>query len=153
MAFVLIADDDDIVATLATEALIDAGHACGSVPDGVEAWSVLQNRRPDLLLLDQNMPGMSGASLLRKIRQSEKLYDLPVIMFTALSGARDEEQAIYAGAHDYIRKPFDPRKLANRIERLLDSRGGRRHTDLKTYLAEKSGWALKEPVTAVRRAV
>lgn len=150
MAFVLIADDDDIVASLATDALIDAGHACGWVSDGIEAWDVLRNRRPDVLLLDQNMPGMSGSTLLRKIRQSSTLYDLPVIMFTAVTGQRDEEQAIYAGAQDYIRKPFHPPQLVKRIERLIERRRGRGHMDLQTYLAEKSGWGAERKAAAKR---
>ncbi len=152
MAYVLIADDDDIVAGLASEALIDAGHACGWVTNGVEAWDLLQKRRPDVLLLDQNMPSMSGSTLLRKIRSSASLYDLPVIMFTAMTGMRDEEQAIYAGAQDYIRKPFEPKKLTDRIERLIQLRAGRGHTDLRTYLEQSSGWG-PEPNMAVRRAI
>ncbi len=152
MAYVLIADDDEIVAGLASEALIDAGHPCGWVTNGTEAWDLLQKRRPDVLLLDQNMPGMSGCALLRKIRSSASLYDLPVIMFTALTGIRDEEQAIYAGAQDYIRKPFQPSKIARRIERLIQLRAGRGHTDLRTYLEQSSGWA-PEPNMAVRRAI
>ena len=86
------------------------------------------------------MPGMSGVTLLRKLRQSAELYDLPVIMFTAMSGAEDEAQAIFAGAQGFVRKPFDPRGLTGRVQRVLVKKGkGPRHTDLKTYLAQKSG--------------
>ncbi len=152
MAYVLIADDDEIIAALASNALIDAGHPCGWVANGIDAWDLLQSRRPDVLLLDQNMPGMSGSTLLRKIRGSAQLYDLPVIMFTALTGDRDEEQAIYAGAQDYIRKPFDSAGLVRRIERMVRLRGRRKHTDLQTYLAEKSGWE-PEPNMTVKRAI
>src|SRR6056297_3172341 len=117
MAHILIADDDELIAELASEVLIDCGHACGWVTNGEEAWKLLQRKRPDVLLLDQDMPGISGVSLLRKIRQSPALYDLPVIMFTAMSGAQDESQAMYAGAQDFVRKPFDPRGLTSRIQR------------------------------------
>lgn len=140
MAHILIADDDELIAELASEVLIDAGHACGWVTNGEEAWTVLQRRRPDVLLLDQDMPGISGVSLLRKIRQSPALYDLPVIMFTAMSGAQDENQAMYAGAQDFVRKPFDPRGLTSRVQRVLSRRRDLpRHIDLQTYLARSSG--------------
>ena len=99
----------------------------------------MQQRRPDLLLLDQDMPGISGVSLLRKLRQSEAFYDLPVIMFTAMSGAEDESQAIYAGAQEFVRKPFDPNGLKSRIQRVLSRVADRpQHKDLKTYLAESA---------------
>ncbi|AWW74476.1 response regulator [Erythrobacter sp. KY5] len=140
MAYILIADDDELIAELASQVLIDAGHACGWVTSGEECWALLQRKRPDILLLDQDMPGISGVSLLRKLRQSEDYYDLPVIMFTAMSGADDETQAIYAGANDYIRKPFDPRGLTSRIQHILSKRRDQpRHLDLKTYLARNSG--------------
>ena len=147
MAYIVIADDDELIAELASQVLIDAGHACGWVTSGEDCWALLKGRRPDVLLLDQDMPGISGVSLLRRLRQSEAYYDLPVIMFTAMTGAQDETQAIYAGAQDFIRKPFDPRGLTSRVQRVLAKRVGQpRHTNLKTYLAQNSG-QLREPPT------
>ena len=138
MAYILIADDDELISELASQVLIDAGHACGWVTSGEECWALLRRRRPDLLLLDQDMPGMSGVTLLRKLRQSAEFYDLPVIMFTAMTGAEDESQAIYAGAQDYVRKPFDPKALTGRIQRVLAKRRDQpRHTDLKTAPAKQ----------------
>ena len=151
MAHILIADDDELVAELASQVLIDAGHACGWVTSGEDAWALLQRRRPDILLLDQDMPGMTGTQLLRRLRQSENMYDLPIIMFTAMTGEQDETQAIYAGAQDYIRKPFDPRALTGRVQRVLAKRN-ERHTDLKTYLAQSAG-LLDEEDTRSRRVI
>lgn len=151
MAHILIADDDELVAELASQVLIDAGHACGWVTSGEDAWALLQRRRPDILLLDQDMPGITGTQLLRRLRQSENMYDLPVIMFTAMTGEQDETQAIYAGAQDYIRKPFDPRALTGRVQRVLAKRN-ERHTDLKTYLAQSAG-LLDEEDTRSRRVI
>lgn len=141
MAHILIADDDELLAELASQTLIDAGHASGWVTNADEAWLALRRSRPDLLLLDQDMPGMSGITLLRKLRQSARFYDLPVVMITALRGEQDETRAIYAGAQDYIRKPFDPKILTDRIHDILSKRqNAPRHTDLKTYLAQSAGW-------------
>ncbi len=133
MARILIADDDELIAEFASEVLIDAGHACGWVTSADAAWECVHRKRPDVLLLDQSMPGESGLSLLRRLRMSSLLYDLPVMMFTSMSGDEDEAQAIYAGAQDFLSKPFDPAVLVMRINRLIKRRGDRpRHVDLVT---------------------
>ncbi|WP_336986714.1 response regulator [Altererythrobacter aquiaggeris] len=137
MANIVIVDDDEMIAEMASEILISAGHACGWVCDGEKALQLLQWRRPDLLLLDQDMPAMSGSVLLRKLRQSPTFYDLPVIMFTAMTGAEDEMQAIYNGAQDYIRKPFDAKFLVWRVNQLLRTRAERpQHKELGELMKE-----------------
>ena len=153
MAHILIADDDEIVAELASQVLINAGHACGWVTDGAKALELLKWRRPDLVLLDQDMPEMSGNTVLRTLRTSPKLYDLPVIMFTAATGAKDEEQARYHGAQEYIRKPFDEKFLVWRVNQVLKLRSERpKHMELQELMERYSG---KHPEAAVddRRSV
>ena len=153
MARILIADDDELIAELASEVLIDAGHACGWVTSAEAAWQCLRRKRPDILLLDQSMPGESGLSLLRRLRQSARLYDLPVIMFTAMNGDADEAQAIYAGAQDFIRKPFDPALLVRRVERMIKLRGDRpRHVDIKTALGLEAE-RIAPPMALARRVL
>jgi DNA-binding response OmpR family regulator len=151
MARILIVDDDELIAQIATEALIDAGHACGWVPSGEAALDLLKTgKRPSLLLLDQTMPGISGINLLRELRGSPKHYDLPVIMFTTMSGRDDEARAIFAGAQDFIRKPFDRAVLINRVDRLLARRQtASDHKPLHIWLAESTGWATAD--TPARR--
>ena len=109
---------------------------------------LLRRRRPDVLLLDQDMPGISGMTLLRRLRQSPEFYDLPVVMFTMMSGAQDEANAIFAGSNDFIRKPFDPRRLQSVVQRVLAKREDQpRHTELQTYLAKSSGMLIEQPMT------
>ena len=140
MAHILIADDDELIASFASEALIGAGHACGWITDGEKAWQTINWRRPDLLLLDQDMPIMSGAALLRRMRTSDQFYDLPVVMFTAMTGARDEEQALYNGAQEYVRKPFKPESLLRAVEQVLMKRELRPgHESLMTKLEQSAG--------------
>lgn len=140
MAQILIADDDEIIAELAANILMDDGHACGWVTDGRKLIELIAWKRPDLILLDQEMPEKNGNQVLRELRTSEKYYDIPVIMFTAMSGKQDELQAIYAGAQDYIRKPFAPELLLWHVNRALQLRAERpQHVDLKTVLRENSG--------------
>lgn len=152
MAYILIVDDDELAAEMASLVLIDAGHACGWVTSGNTALALLQWRRPDLVLLDQNLPGLSGKQVLRELRQSERNYDLPVIMFTAINGAEDEVVALYNGAQDYIRKPFDPRRLLSKVERTLQRRTERpAHLDLRECVARGNGQGREWP--PIRRAV
>jgi DNA-binding response OmpR family regulator len=153
MSRILIADDDELIAELASEVLIDAGHACGWVTDAAAAWTCIQRRRPDILLLDQSMPGESGLTLLRRLRQSPRFYDLPVIMFTAMTGEQDHLQAIYAGAQDFLSKPFEPQALIARVDRIIKLRAGRpRHVDLRSAVLADSPPAQPQ-VMAVRRMI
>jgi DNA-binding response OmpR family regulator len=145
MARILIADDDDLIASLATNVLMDAGYACGWVTSAEACLQVMRFKRPDLLLLDQTFPGQSGLTLLRQLRRSRHFYDLPVIMFTAISGAADEAQAIYAGAQDFIRKPFAPDRLVRQVTRQIERRSGRpRHVDLASAI-QVSGFRQSPP--------
>lgn len=148
MAHILVVDDDDILAENAARILIDAGHACGWVTDVNAAFIALHRRRPDLMLLDQNMPGENGATFLRRLRLSPRFYDLPVAMLTAVTGKEEEQIAYYNGAQDYIRKPFTERDLVYRVGRLLQQRGGRnKHTPLQDLVNPRGG---KGQVMAVR---
>jgi DNA-binding response OmpR family regulator len=119
MARIIIADDDEIIGEIARDALIAAGHGAGLVPDGAEALAVIKARRPDLVVLDCNMPGLSGVLLVQELRKIPALADLPVLMLTGRQGQRDEEIARFAGADDYMKKPFDPDELVFRVEQLL----------------------------------
>lgn len=134
MAHILVIDDDDIVAELASEILIGAGHASGFVSSTAEAWRLLQWRRPDLLLLDEALPGETGLTFLRRLRCSAEFYDLPVIIFTGASGPDEERRALYHGAQDFIRKPVHPRLLTWRVNQILSARADRpRHRELEEW--------------------
>ena len=149
MAHILVVDDDEIVGDRATQVLMDAGHACGWVSDAETAMRVLQRRRPDLLLLDEDLPGESGTSMLRRLRQSSQFYDLPVIMLTATLGFKEEQIAYYNGAQDYIRKPFGEQMLQFRVKQLLESR---RNRPQHRSLAQQLGVEAQSAATpAVRR--
>lgn len=141
MAHILIVDDDELIAEVASDTLINEGHGCGWVTSGDEAWALLKSgTRPDLMLLDHSMPGISGINLLRRIRNSAQHYDLPVIMFTAMSGEDDEARAIFAGAQDFLRKPFNRNALIGRVGYLLARiEASPRHKPLRTWLAENAG--------------
>ena len=122
MGRIILADDDELVAELVIEAFFAAGHAVGWLQDGRAALDVIERRRPDLAILDCNMPGMSGMEVLRAVRASDTLFDLPVMMLTGRQSDSDEQILRFDGANDYMRKPFDPAMLVGRAERLMDGR-------------------------------
>lgn len=140
MAYILIADDDELIAQLASDILMDAGHACGWVGNGESALELLRWRRPDLLLLDQDMPGLTGAQVLRSVRCCADTYDLPVVMFTGISGEQDENVAYHNGAQAYLRKPFQAATLLRQVDDVLQARARRRgHLSLTEYLEQATG--------------
>ncbi|ODP37115.1 response regulator [Sphingomonas turrisvirgatae] len=120
MARIIIAEDDPLVGQIARDALIDAGHGAGVVPNGADALAVIKARRPDLVILDCNMPEISGVNVVRELRKLMDFADLPILMLTGRRSEADEELARFAGANDYLRKPFDPDQLVFRVEQLLE---------------------------------
>lgn len=123
MARIIMAEDDEIVGELASEALMSAGHAVGLLDNGADALKVISQRRPDLVILDCNMPEVSGLLVLRKMRDTMALAETPVLMLTGRQSARDSDIAYYEGADDYMTKPFDPEELVFRVEELLKRKG------------------------------
>jgi DNA-binding response OmpR family regulator len=122
MARIIIADDDEIVGEIARDALLAGGHGVGLLTNGRDALSVIKARRPDLVILDCNMPDLSGLLVLREMRNSVELCEIPVLMLTGRQSERDVELAMYEGAGDYVKKPFDPEELLFRVDELLAKR-------------------------------
>lgn len=122
MARILIAEDDEIVGEMLVECLSAAGHAVGWVKDGDEALAAIRFRTPDLVILDQHMPRLSGIQVLRAIRIRPEVATIPVMMLTAVSGSEDKTIAYYDGASDYLTKPFDCDELVFRAEDLMRRR-------------------------------
>ena len=115
---VLIADDDAVVRDVVRRYLERDGLEVRVAGDGNEALRVLGTERIDLAVLDVMMPGPSGLSLCRTLRQSGD-YSIPVILLTALGEEDDRIAGLEAGADDYLTKPFSPRELALRVRSVL----------------------------------
>ena len=107
---VLIIDDDVYIGNMVAEALGKEGYETLRAYSGTEALLVLDRARPDVILLDLMLPGLSGEELLPKIK------DIPVIVVSAKVGIDDKVQLLTGGAADYITKPFELRELLARIE-------------------------------------
>ncbi len=122
MARIILAEDDELIGQIVVDRFFEAGHAVGWLKDGKEALDAMLFRAPDLAILDQNMPTMSGNLVLRQMRSSEELVMVPVLMLTAVAGESDQKIAYYDGADDYVTKPFDPDHLLLRAENLLEGK-------------------------------
>ncbi len=121
MSRIILAEDDDIAARIAVDALMAAGHAVAHFPDGEQALCAARFRLPHLLILDCEMPVLNGIDTLRMIRQDPDLFGVPIMMLTARTGPGDEEIARYEGAHAYLGKPFDPDELVVHAESLIEN--------------------------------
>jgi two-component system phosphate regulon response regulator PhoB len=121
-AQLLVVDADPAVQNLMRLNLTRAGHALDSCTDAESALLVLDEIQPDLLLLEWDLPGQSGVSLVRRLRASPRTRDLPIIMVSARSGEHDKIMALESGADDYITKPFGPREMIARVHALLRRR-------------------------------
>ncbi|MFT4052910.1 MAG: response regulator transcription factor [Novosphingobium sp.] len=141
MTHVLVVDDDaDIRGLLCTYLRAAEMHAEGAC-DGEAMWQRIEERRPDLVVLDLMLPGVDGLSLCKSL--TERL-DIPVIMLTARGTLIDRIVGLEMGADDYVPKPFDPRELLARIRVVL--RRTRRNTAGPEAVASEvlrfGGWIL-----------
>jgi len=113
---ILIVDDEPQIRRVLRTTLTSQGYTVAEAKSGDEALEQIREERPDLILLDVNMPGRSGLETCREIRSSG---DVPVIMLTVRNTERDKVQALDAGADDYVTKPFGAEELMARIRAAL----------------------------------
>src|SRR5215204_5184335 len=118
---ILVVDDEPAIVRLVRAKLVADGYNILTANNGTEALTVLDDERPDLVILDLMMPGMDGFETLRRIRTESQV---PVIMLTARSGDADRLKGFSGGADDYVTKPFNPDELAARIAAVLRRTAG-----------------------------
>jgi chemosensory pili system protein ChpA (sensor histidine kinase/response regulator) len=121
---VMVVDDSLTVRRVTSRLLRRQNMEVLTAKDGVEALTLLDERMPDLLLLDIEMPRMDGYELARHIRRSDGLRDLPIIMITSRTGAKHREYAMQLGVDRYLGKPYQESELLNEINSLLAERAG-----------------------------
>ena len=117
---ILVVEDDLTVAEVVVDYLRHAGLEPRAAVDGQTALEIAATWRPDLVVLDLMLPGISGLEVCRRLREGQNGHaPLPVIMLTALGEESHRVQGLESGADDYVTKPFSPRELVLRVQAVL----------------------------------
>lgn len=112
-------EDDASIRDIEVYALTSTGFDAQGFEDGISFWNALQIQRPELVVLDVMLPGTDGVTLLKKMKASEELRDIPVIMATAKGSEYDKIQSLDLGADDYLVKPFGIMEMVSRVKAVL----------------------------------
>lgn len=116
---VMVVEDEVDIREILKNLLEEEGFQVIALADGQNIIDHIQSNNPDVLLLDQILPGKTGVEALREVRASLEFSKLPVIMVTGISGEDDRVNALDVGADDYVTKPFYPKELAARVKALM----------------------------------
>jgi two-component system NtrC family response regulator len=115
---ILVVDDDENLRWVTQTQLEDAGYAVSSAPDGETALQQMAEERPDLIVTDLRMPGLSGLELLHRVRVLDP--EVPVLIMTAFGTIQSAVEAVKSGAYDYLTKPLDYEELLLAVKRALE---------------------------------
>ena len=121
MAKVLVIEDDSHIWKIIEYRLAKEKHELVWASDGLKALELLETIKPDLIISDIMVPYMDGIQILKKIKQEDKLKDIPVIMLTSKAQEKDIVKGLELGAQDYMAKPFSPSELILRVNKALKS--------------------------------
>ena len=122
---ILVVDDEPKIVRLAQDYLERGGFRVQSVGDGKSALTAARQMKPDLIVLDLNLPGMDGLDVCRTLRRES---DVPIIMLTARREEADRIAGLEMGADDYVVKPFSPQELVSRVRAVM-RRGAREQAE------------------------
>jgi chemosensory pili system protein ChpA (sensor histidine kinase/response regulator) len=116
--------DDSITVRRVTERFLQRnGLRVLTAKDGLDAISVMQDEKPDVILLDIEMPRMDGYEFASHVRNDDRVADVPIIMITSRVGDKHRARAIELGVNDYLGKPYQDAQLLEAIRRQLEERG------------------------------
>ena len=117
---ILVVDDDMLARTTAAQCVKRGGHTAAMADGGAAAMEMLQSDEYDLVLLDLMMPDVDGFEVLRHIRETPKLSEIPVIVVSGSGGAESKAKCLEMGASGYLSKPLDPALLNEQISGCMD---------------------------------
>jgi two-component system cell cycle response regulator len=112
---VLLVDDSSVIRSVVHRRLEEQGYRVVDVADGGGALAAFRECRPDVVLLDIEMPGLDGLQIIEVIRAETDQADTPVVFLTARDKTEDVVEALRLGAHDYLCTPFEPSELIARV--------------------------------------
>ena len=112
---VVLVEDNPLNLELARDLLVLHGYDVLSASNATECFALLASRRPDLILMDIQLPGMDGLQITRELRAQPATHDLVIVAMTAHAMAEDEHRALAAGCDGYLSKPINSRILAQQV--------------------------------------
>jgi DNA-binding response OmpR family regulator len=116
---ILVVDDEKALVSLVALHMRTAGHDVLIAHDGWAAIDMCKRDKPDLIILDLMLPKLNGWEVCRRLRGDDATKDVMVVMLSARSDDVDKLRGFSAGADDYVTKPFSPRELVARVNRIL----------------------------------
>ncbi len=116
---ILIVEDNPDMVDMIQMTLDHRGYDSITAKNGKEAVDMAASQLPDLILMDIMLPNMDGLEAARLIRQNPKTHSIPILAVTAKAFPEDREECLQYGCNDYLAKPFTPKELVSRIEKLL----------------------------------
>lgn len=116
---ILIVEDEAAIREMLGYTLMKEGYACQEAADVEQARAIILNDRPDLVLLDWMLPGVSGIDYARRLRNDSDTRDIPIIMLTAKGEEADKVRGLDTGVDDYVTKPFSTKELLARLRAVL----------------------------------
>lgn len=116
---VLVVEDDPSISALLTKALQNNGYTVVNASDGEAALVLCVEERPDVILLDVNLPKLDGFSVAKRLKGVQSLKGIPIIFLTAKDRPADMIQGIQAGAKHYLTKPFKIEELMSKVSKLV----------------------------------
>ena len=119
---ILIVEDNPLHTKLIEMTLRTKNYTLLKATDGEKALDIARKERPDLIIMDLNLPGMTGFEVTKKLRENPAFSQTPIIAITAYAMKRDREMVIESGCDAYLSKPIDTRELPGMITELLSGR-------------------------------
>ena len=121
---ILVVEDQEDNRRIIRDLLTSAGYQLIEAADGEEGVRSAEAERPDLILMDIQLPVLDGYEATRRIKQNPELRQIPIVVVTSYALSGDEAKAIAAGSDAYVAKPFSPRQLLATIRKFLPEAGG-----------------------------
>jgi two-component system response regulator MtrA len=127
LARIIYVEDDDLMGSIVKDILTAAGHLIGVVSHGTLGFETIAFKKPEMIIVDMSLPGMSGIEVIQRLRRLPATYLTPILMLTANKDPNMRDEAMGAGANDFMTKPFSAEELTARVEQVwLNNPFGRR---------------------------
>jgi DNA-binding response OmpR family regulator len=119
VARIIYIEDDDLVAQVVKDVLATAGHLVEVVNNGTLGADTVVLKKPDLAIVDLSLPGTGGLAVIKYLRSTSTTYLMPILVLTVNRSADAPDEAMEAGATDFMTKPFSPDELVARVTEVL----------------------------------